>query len=260
MISFEKSVIANITQSVTETVAANPNVHMILCTIPDIGVTPSYEAADPSATQRAADTKVVEAINAQIIALATKEGFPVVDMFSFSNQITSQTTFAGVSMKDIGGDVGNDMFLSDNFHPGTVLQGLLANAILLADSEAYGDSVLPLSDQTIAENAGLTPKGISPTYYNVAPEVIYTNPNTAVPEPSTLVLAAFGIICIGEHVPGVEIAKSPFDSRRLFIPRLQNEFVDDHSVGSLIVIVIGGALQRSLSNIYNICIHTHPLE
>ena len=89
-------------------------------------------------------------------------------------------------MLNAGGTSGNDLYLSDGYHPGTVMQGIIANAVLQADHVAYGDSVTPISEQQTATWAGLTPNK-STTFFNVNPYVIYT-----APEPSTLLLAALG--------------------------------------------------------------------
>ncbi len=192
VIAFENSVISNISASIQQTLAENPHVHMILGTIPNLGVTPAYESAYPSATQQAAVTEVIEAVNAQIIALGAQYGFPVVDLFGLANLATQPLTIAGLKMTDAGGDSGKDEFLSDGFHPGTVLQGLVANTILQADYVAYGDTVTALSEQTIAESAGLTPNKKT-TYYDIDPYVIYT---AAVPEPATLKLAVIALGCL----------------------------------------------------------------
>ena len=66
------------------------------------------------------------------------------------------------------------------------MQGLLANAIDLAFNEKFGQTLPILSDEQIVHNVGLTPAG-STSFYNVQPYVL-------VPEPSTFVLLAVGLI------------------------------------------------------------------
>ena len=186
VISFENTLFNNIASSVAQTLSENPGQKMILATIPDIGVTPSFKSSFPSATQRAEVTQVIQAVNAMIIKLAASYHYPVVDMFGLANATQTLTKFGGVSMVDAGGDSGKDLYLSDGFHPSTVAQGVIANTILQADKVAFGDSVTPISEQQIATWAGLTPNK-STTYYDVSPFVIYT-----APEPSTAILAALG--------------------------------------------------------------------
>jgi hypothetical protein len=83
------------------------------------------------------------------------------------------------------------MFLSDGFHPGTVVNGLLANAILMANHIAYNDPVTYVSDQTIVTRAGVAiPPANQPTsYYDVRPFVIFN-----APEPSSLTLAGAAVV------------------------------------------------------------------
>lgn len=159
---------------------------MILATIPDPTLTPSEKASYPIAAQHAMVDTVIQMVNAQIISLAAAHHFPVIDLFRLGNATPSLTSFAGVTMINAGGNSGNDLYLSDSFHPGTVVQGIIANAVLQADHVAYGDSVTSIPDQQIAKWAGLTPNKLN-TFFNVNPYVIYT-----VPEPSTLILAALG--------------------------------------------------------------------
>jgi hypothetical protein len=187
-IAYVQGVYDNIVAGITDTLAENPNQKMILATIPDPSLTPSEKASYPNAAQHAAITEVIQSLNAQIISLAASYHFPVVDLFGIEKLTSSLTSFGGVAMINAGGTSGNDLFLSDGFHPGTVLQGIIANTVLQADHVAYGDSVTPISEQQTATWAGLTPNK-STTIFNVSPYVIYT-----VPEPSTRVLGGFAAI------------------------------------------------------------------
>jgi hypothetical protein len=182
--SFMSGVIANIAASIDSTLAENPATKMILGTIPDVGVTPEYHTNFPIASQRAAMTVVTEALNQQILALATEHHFPVIDLFAMAERSLTPLTVGGVKMVEAGGDSGKDEFLSDGFHPGTVVQGLMGNAILMADHLAYHDPVTYMSDQSILTAAAVSHNS-STTFFDVSPYVI-------APEPSTLLLAAFG--------------------------------------------------------------------
>ena len=188
--SFMNTVVGNITSAVNATLAENASVHMILTTIPDVGVTPLDKANYPVASQRAEVTQVIQAVNNRIINLAAQHHMPVLDLQKLANVTLTPPTVAGITMIDAGGKTGNYEFLNDNFHPGTVLQGIMANAYLAADQIAYGDTIAPVSDQVILASAGLTPTGPTPTYFNVAPYIIFA------PEPSTFVLAGFAAIAI----------------------------------------------------------------
>jgi phospholipase/lecithinase/hemolysin len=186
VIAYMNSVMSNITASVNSTLAENPSTHMILATIPDPGVTPEFHTSNPNATQRAAVDTVIQAINQQILALAKEHHFPVVDMYAVANRSLTSLTVGGVIMTDVGGTSGKDEFLSDGFHPGTVVQGLMANAILMADNLAYHDPVTYLTDQYFLTEAGVSHSNTT-SFFNVSPFVI-------APEPSTLALASLGAI------------------------------------------------------------------
>jgi len=182
--AFINGVMATISASITSTLAENPATKMILATIPDVGVTPEYQANFPIAGQRAAMTEVTQALNQQILALATQYHFPVVDLYAMAERSLAPLTVGGVKMVESGGDLGKDEFLSDGFHPGTVVQGLMANAVLMADHLAYHDPVTYLTDQYILTEAAVSHSN-STSFFDVSPYVI-------APEPSSLVLAALG--------------------------------------------------------------------
>jgi phospholipase/lecithinase/hemolysin len=183
--TFMNTIVNRITAGVNSTLTSDPNQHMILMTVPDLGSMPAFADAYPVASQRADVTQVVTAINQRIIALATSHHMPVVNLQPLTDVVQNPPTIAGVTLLPTGGNSGQNMFLSDSFHPGTIINGILANAILYANKIAYNDPVTYISDQTIVTRAGLTPASGAPTYYNVAPYVVFT----PVPEPTTIMLA-----------------------------------------------------------------------
>jgi lysophospholipase L1-like esterase len=198
--TFVNNLVGDITSAVNATLAINPNEHMILMTVPDLGFTPSYRSSYPVASRRADVTSVVNEVNQRILSLAAQHHMPVVDLNALGQLSLTPPKLAGIQMltgSGSGVNSGNRMYLSDGFHPGTVANGLLANAILTADQIGYGDTVNLISDQTIVTRAGLRPTVAGPTYYDVSHYVIY-NP---VPEPSTIVLAAAG--AVGVAVAGM---------------------------------------------------------
>lgn len=191
-LAFIAQVVSDITSAVNATLALKPNEKIVMMTIPDIGVTPSYRQTYNVAARRADVTAVVNAINEELIEFAATKGIPVVDAFSLSNLVLTQQTLAGVTILTGGGNGGNRMFLSDGFHPGTVLNGILANAVLKANEIGYDDPATYISDQTILTRAGLTSGVPIPSYFDVSPYVIFT----PLPEPSTIVLAGISGLCI----------------------------------------------------------------
>jgi len=190
--NFLSNEMANITEAVDYTLAFDPSMHMIMTTLPDLAITTSYLNRYTNPAQRDAVTPVVQEFNNRILALAASHGFPVVDLYNLAKIASAPPELAGVQILTGPGTTGDHVFLSDGFHPGTVLQGLLANTVLMANQLGYGDAAAFVSDQTIITRAGLTPVGPGPTYFDVTPYVILTN----VPEPSTMVLAGMAGACL----------------------------------------------------------------
>ncbi|HEY2838890.1 MAG TPA: GDSL-type esterase/lipase family protein [Pirellulales bacterium] len=184
--AFMSSIMSYFTSTVDATLAENPATQMILSTIPDVGVTPEFMANYPKAAQRAAVTAVTQAVNQEILALAKQHHFPVIDMFAMANRSLTPLTVGGVKLIESGGTSGKDEYLSDGFHPGTVVQGLMANGMLMAANLAYHDPVTYLSDQYILGKAGVSHNNTT-SFFDVSPYVI-------VPEPSSATLAALGVI------------------------------------------------------------------
>jgi len=185
------TIMGNITNAVNYTLAQNPNTRFVFHTIPDLGVTPDYIADHPNAARRARVSTVFDAMNAEIIALAEQHNAPVVDLNAMATLLEIGGSVAGIPMLYSGGTTGDHAFLSDGFHPGTVMQGFMANAILEAHRIAWGDQIELISDQTIATRAGLTPLVTGPTYQDMSQFVIF-----AVPEPSTIAMAFVGLTAL----------------------------------------------------------------
>jgi lysophospholipase L1-like esterase len=177
---------ANINTALT-TVRAAGAVAVVLGTVPNLAVTPFFQGLPPA--QLAAITAVVQLANAQIEAVAAAQRLPLVDLFALSQRATSPLTLGGVTLSP------SQLFAPDLFHPGTVLQGLLANSYLEAEHRAYGTNTaaLRLTDQEILTLAGI-PHPAGATYYDVSP---FVRGVAAAPEPSTLVLAVAAAVCVG---------------------------------------------------------------
>jgi lysophospholipase L1-like esterase len=181
------TILGNIQTSVNNLLASNPNTRFVLHTVPDLGVTPEYQADHADPARRAIVSTVFDALNQQIIDLAATLGAPVVDLNGLAALLASEPEIAGIPLLYSGGTTGNHAFLSDSFHPGTVMQGYMANLVLLAHHIAWGDDIELISDQEIVTRAGLTPVIPGPTYVDLSNYVIWT-----VPEPSSVVLAVLG--------------------------------------------------------------------
>lgn len=175
---------------------------MILATVPDLGRSPSIEYVDglghliPGSLTLYRNAAT--AVNDQIKAMGAERGFPVVDLFALFDAFKGPLDdpyetfeFGGVDIflgKYDEEDVGpTNAFLSDYFHPGTVVHGIMANMFLEALNTGYGQDIPLFSDQEILLAAGVepgTPPGVT-TYLDVSPYVV-------VPEPGALTFLLIG--------------------------------------------------------------------
>lgn len=142
-------------------------VHVVVANIPDTAMTPLIQgmlAHNPASLQHL--TGAIALANQQIDAVAAAYHVPVIDLFDFSHLTRTPLTLGGTQVT---------RFLApDAWHPGTVTQGLIANAFLAALNIGYGTDInrLPLSDQEILTGAGI---GHAPgtTYFDVSRLVLW---------------------------------------------------------------------------------------
>ncbi len=174
---------SNILNTVTALKAAG-NVGLVLANLPDPNVTPSFQYAFAGAPAAAAlITGMVQAANQAIAQIAAANHIPLIDLYGLSQLTRNPLTIGGVTLSPL------ELFTPDLFHPGTVMQGLLANTFLEALQRGYGAdfSSLRLSDQEILDLAHVD-HGAGATYFDVSNFVV-ANP---APEPATLTLCGIG--------------------------------------------------------------------
>src|SRR5262249_14755404 len=95
-------------------------------------------------------------------------GVPVVDLFGLTRRAASPVILGGVTVEDL--------YAPDYFHPNTVAQGILADAVVEALHTGYRvpEQPLRLSDQEILAEAGLSgPRPHPRTYFDVSPYVLF---------------------------------------------------------------------------------------
>jgi hypothetical protein len=146
--------------------AENPTgVAMVLCTVPDVTLTPVAQAVQglffPGTFSQY--RPAILSLNDSIRQLAAQRGFALADF-----QLEMDTILApgGVPVDHItmGGmqfplgpsdpQTSADLFLVDGFHPGTIVHGRMANLIAGAINTAYGTQIQLLSDAEILAHAG----------------------------------------------------------------------------------------------------------
>lgn len=143
------SLVNNLKQAI-ETIQAAGQVHLVVANIPDFTKTPQIkQALLGQSSLLNTVSNLVSTANQQIATLAAAENVPLVDLNGLLGLTQDTLT--------VGGTAVTQFWAADQFHPGTVLQGLLANAVLEADRLAYGgnDGALKLTDQEILDLAGI---------------------------------------------------------------------------------------------------------
>ncbi|MBN1943876.1 MAG: PEP-CTERM sorting domain-containing protein [Phycisphaerae bacterium] len=175
--------IDNVEIAIDAVLAAVPNVNLVVGTIPEIELNPAVRANFPDPAGRARLSAAIADYNDKLVndVIDNNPRIAVADVYQLSLDILALYTsghnlVVGGYEVDLGatgvGDEPDNIILSDNIHPGTIAQGLMANEFIDAMNTFDGIDVTPLSDLEILINAG-------------------------VPEPASLVvLACGGLLCL----------------------------------------------------------------
>jgi lysophospholipase L1-like esterase len=174
---FVTEVVAHI-ESALDTVAAAGNVGLVVGNIPDISITPAFQAHVPNAFLRQEVTQATVLANQQIEAFAASRGIPVIDLFGMGHLNQQPLTLAGVQV--------THLYAPDNVHPGSVAQGILAHTILEGLGDAYDPSLerFALTEQQLLDNAP-TPIAHDPghTFLDVSAFVLCSGSHDCEPAP-----------------------------------------------------------------------------
>jgi lysophospholipase L1-like esterase len=163
----------------------NAGASVVVASVIDPGLTPAVDAVYTSVAGRQNVSAAVQIVNSGVRTLAQTYHIPMVDWYGFetallgSNASLRSTALVGnVTINLRGIDPGQpvpqpkDAFVSDGFHPNTVIQGILANLILQAFDSGYGDSVELFSEEEILSHAQIAYGGSDTLQSQIGP---YTN-------------------------------------------------------------------------------------
>ncbi len=163
---YVNQVVANIDVALSTLVESGASV--VLSNIADYGVAPLTQQFFTDGVKRNLVTnKALVPVNTAIRELADHYDVPMVDLFKFANTFLGTNT-AKIASKKVGNvtitnranpegqTTAKDAFVDDGIHPGTVLQGYLANLYLEGLREGYGVTTPLFTEQEIVTNAGLT--------------------------------------------------------------------------------------------------------
>ncbi len=161
--------------------AADPNVRMVVATTYDEALLPyvRQRLGRGELSQGLVDevSLAIRQYNAQITAIASSNSrVAVTDLAGLFEDIMASGRFSvgGLEMDRTNSGVQPDRFFVDNLHPGTVGQGLIADAFLDTIDARFGAGVPRLSESEILHFAG-------------------------VPEPSSLALIGLGTLALVGH-------------------------------------------------------------
>jgi lysophospholipase L1-like esterase len=161
------TVLTNINIAVQTLVAANPNVRIVIATVPGVGVLPEARGAVaagvlPQALVDAVD-QAAAALNDQVRQLADQSAnVAAADVAGLVERLFSQKRPHVGRIKldrDAPSNDPSHLFLGDGIHAGTIGQGLLANEFVRAFRKEFGVGPKPLRNREILENAAAVVTG-----------------------------------------------------------------------------------------------------
>ena len=155
--------ISNVATAVDTLLAANPNVRVVVWTLPDISLTPIAQQAAAGNPAGAAllqgISQATAQFNAFIHSLNASPRVAVADLATLTNQAVASSTngtitFGGQSINlVVPGDDYHNFFLADGLHAGTVAQGIIADTFVEAIDAKYGEQLFPVTPQEIIRYA-----------------------------------------------------------------------------------------------------------
>jgi hypothetical protein len=189
--TWAQGLVANIDTAVDTVLSAGP-LGMVVASMPDILLTPGGRSVFITPDQIGRGTTAVDLVNSLLKAEMLSRGVVYVDLTSAMRDINlAPLVVGGVPIDVVTASSDPTHFFQDLRHPAAVGNGLVANLFLEAVNVGFGTTYPTLTDLEI-----LTRAGLAGSYTGQTSNLPYENYIiTAVPEPSTLVLA--GIAALG---------------------------------------------------------------
>lgn len=162
---FVQGLVANVETALT-TVAAAGRVRLAVGTVPDVTLTPSFRQLVPTGSPLQQEIAgAIAAANAGIEGFAAAHGMAVIDLAGLGRLAEAPLVVGGVTVPDF--------YAPGGFHPATVPQGLLGNAILEAFAATDDPRIarFRLTDQQLLDEAGV-PHGPGHSDFDVSPYVL----------------------------------------------------------------------------------------
>ena len=152
--TFVADYIANAAVILDWVLALNPNIQIVVVNVPHIGITPDIKSkypTDPVKTARV--TAVVRELNGQLAGLADARGLGYADVFTPTLPLLDPAPLCihGLTFVNDGSTTGALDYvwlngtISQNFHPNTNAQAIVANEIIAAFNTRYHTGIAPLT-------------------------------------------------------------------------------------------------------------------
>ena len=132
-----------------------PNFPIVLITTPNVAFTPDAISLNntlnnliPSMPNILLNTlnSTASAITKSLTQLTTNPNVHLIDLDNLFSNFVANPVFDGVYIDpNVGGPYFNDLFVGDDFHPGTIGQAILANAIVGEIDQIFPGAITPLS-------------------------------------------------------------------------------------------------------------------
>jgi lysophospholipase L1-like esterase len=178
--AYVNTTVSNIETALCTVKAAG--ISVVLGNILDPGISPAVDEFFPNPADRQLVTAAVQSANSGLKNLAQKYQVPLMDwcglersVFGSNANLHSSILIGNVAFNLRGSDPGppgwtpTDAFVSDGFHPNTVVQELFANLILQAFNSSQNDNVPLFSEREILNQAAITYGGSDTLQSEIGP-------------------------------------------------------------------------------------------
>jgi lysophospholipase L1-like esterase len=153
-------ILEGVVKAVDAIQAQNSHFPIVLISAPDPGDTPLVVDANAflNTVLPASDKDILEeafhgiamSVTGALSQVAAQKGLKFVDLDSLFSSFIANPVINGTFINPIaGGPNYTDLFVGDDFHPGTVAQSILANAILEQIDMIFPGAITPLSNNEI---------------------------------------------------------------------------------------------------------------
>ncbi|BCU78317.1 GDSL-type esterase/lipase family protein [Luteolibacter sp. LG18] len=134
---------------------------IVICTVADIGATPSKAATYSDPAKRLTTRAKIAAFNQSIITMTQGKGATVARIDRLTDRAYDEIPFnlngTVFTLAGASGNPAGRVFSQDNFHPATVGQFLILNEVLAACTTATGQPLSSFPNREILTDLGFNP-------------------------------------------------------------------------------------------------------